>query len=248
MKKVIKILSSITLVASLMALPFLGMVILFGLAGSTSKYFVMIGIGYVCLILFSLISIFKYKFFPAVIFGVLLIAIGFTLNNNFWEEHNDQLCKDLRADSTCVEDECGFDCSDFQGMGGFVTGGGVCINKDMTQCLGKTIELDQTKKSTNDALTAYSNIVDKIITSPNPQKENFEKQFIAIYNCLDEKYGPGAKGEIMATQILAKKKLSQEQLNKYYSYLSSKGRNVNTKRIVAGLPAGDKSLSCKDIK
>ncbi len=57
---------------------------------------------------------------------------------------------------------------------------------------------------------------------------------------------PG-KGEQMAIKTLVQKNLNQEELSKYYKYLSSKGRNVNKERIVAGLPAGDKSLSCDDI-
>lgn len=247
MEKIVKNLSKILLIISLILLPFLGIGILFGLAGSTSKYFALIAIGYMGLIISSIICIFRYKFFPVIIISLILIITGFTLNDTFWEEHNHQLCEDLRADPTCIEDECGFDCSDFQGAGGFFTGGSICKDKDLTLCLEKRKQSIQSEKITQDSLTAYSNIVDMIIESPSPENENFENQLVAIYNCLEIEYGPGAKGELMAVQILSQKNLNQDELNKYYSYLASKGRNVNTERIVAALPNGDKSLSCEDI-
>jgi len=248
MQKIIRIISIIFLVISIILLPFLGIGILFGLAGSTANYFYLIGISYLTLIISLIISIFRYKFFLIVIISIILMGVGFTLDSNFWEKNNAELCEDLRAEPSCVESVCGFTCESFGEHGfGFTTSGSICKDKDMGLCREKTKKVIQTEKDVQDALTVYSNIVDKIIASPSPENENFENRLVAIYNCLEMKYGPGAKGEGMAIQILVQKNLNQEQLNKYYVYLSSKGRNVNTEKIVAGLPAGDKSLSCKDI-
>ncbi len=125
-KQIIKILSILSLIASILALPFFGITILFGLSGSTSKFFILIALGYIGIIISSIISIFRYKFFWLVILSLVLMIIGLLLNNSFWEEHNNQLCEDLRSDPTCIENEFGFDCSDFQGQGGFFTGKEVC--------------------------------------------------------------------------------------------------------------------------
>jgi len=249
MKKIIKIISIILLVISLLLLPFLGIGILFGLAGSTSKYFLIIAVGYLGLIISSLVSIFKHKFFPIVIISLILITTGFTLDSAFWSEHNQDLCKELRSNPTCVEDECGFDCSDFPlGSGaGFFTSGSICEDKNMSLCAEKITQATNDEKITTDAISSFSNIVDEIISSPNPSNENFEDQLVAIYNCLESKYGPGAQGELMAVQELKGKNLSQEELNKYYDYLATHGRNPNRQVIVAALPNGDKNLSCEDI-
>lgn len=134
MQKEIRIISIILLIISLLVLPFLGIVIAFGLAGSTTNFFLLIGISYITLIISLVVSIFKYKVFPLVILSIVIMGIGFNLDSNFWEEQNSQLCEDLRSDPTCVEDECGFSCSDFQGHGGFSTSGGICKNKDMSSC------------------------------------------------------------------------------------------------------------------
>lgn len=249
MEKIVKNLSKILLIISLLLLPFFGIGILFGLAGSTSKYFLLIALGYFGIIISSIICIFRYKFFPAIIISIILIITGVTLNDTFWEEHNNQLCEELRANPTCVEDECGFDCSDFPlgSGGGFFTGSEICKDKDVTLCFEKREQSIQSEKIEQNALTAFSNIVDIIIESPSPENENFENELVAIYNCLEIEYGPGTKGELMAVQILSQKDLDQEEMNKYYSYLASKGRNVNNERIVAALPNGPKSLSCEDI-
>ncbi len=63
------------------------------------------------------------------------MIIGFNLDSSFWEEHNENLCEELRAEPSCVEDACGFSCDNFRGQDiGFVTSGSVCKDKDMTLC------------------------------------------------------------------------------------------------------------------
>ena len=249
MKKTIRIISIILLVISLILLPFLGIGILFGLAGSTSQYYIIIAIGYIGVVIFSFISIFKYKFFPLIIIAIILFIIGFTFDSRFWAKENQDICEQLRANPTCIEDECGFDCSDFpSGSGlGFTTSGAICDNKDMSLCAEKRIQATNDEKITTEAIDSFSNIVDKITSSSNPSSENFEDQLVAIYNCLELKYGPGAQGELMAVQVLKEKNLSQEELNKYYDYLAAHGRNPNRQVIVAALPNGDKNLSCENI-
>jgi len=157
------------------------------------------------------------------------------------------LCEELRAEPSCLEDECGFSCSNFQGMG-FITGLSVCRDKDPKLCIAKQNHTKQTEVTTKSTLNVYSEIVDKIITSPNPTEENFENQLVAVYHCLQEKYGSGSKAELMAIKKLKEKNLTQQQLNKYYLYLSRNGNTINTSNgIVAGLPNGYKKFSCEYI-
>lgn len=245
-KQIIQNINKIILILSLLLLPFIYMGLLFGLAGSTSKYFLMITIGYIGVVIFSLISIFKYKFFPIVLVSVLLIVFGVTFNDSFWEEHNQNLCEELRLEPSCIEDECGFDCTNFHG-GGFFTGLSVCKDKDPELCVAKRNRVKQTEITEKSALKVYSDIVDKIIASPAPAKEDFDNRLVAVYHCLQEEYGLGAKAELMAIKTLKEKNLTSQQLNKYYLYLSRNGDNINTSRIVAGLPNGDKKFSCEYI-
>ncbi len=245
-KQIIQNINKIILILSLLLLPFIYTGLLFGLAGSTSKYFLMITVGYIGVVVFSLISIFKYKFFPIVLISILLIVFGITFNDSFWGEHNQNLCKELRAEPSCVEDECGFDCTNLNGQI-FFTGPEICKDKDPKLCVIKQNHIKQTKATEKSALKVYSKIVDKIIASPTPTKEDFENELVAVYHCLQEQYGPGAKAELMAIQVLKKKNLTQQQLNKYYSYLSRNGNIISTSKIVAGLPNGDAKFSCEYI-
>jgi len=245
-KQIIQNINKISLIISLLLLPFIYTGLLFGLTGSTSKYFLMIIVGYIGVVVFSSISIFKYKFFPMVLISILLIVFGITFNNSFWGEHNQNLCKELRAEPSCVEDVCGFACKNFNGQG-FFTGPEVCKDKDPKLCTIKQDHIKQTKTIEKSALKVYSEIVDKIIASPTPEKEDFENELVAIYHCLQEQYGPGAEAELMAVQVLKKKNLTQQQLNKYYSYLSRNGDTISTSKIVAGLPNGDEKFSCEYI-
>ena len=207
----------------------------------------MITAGYIGIVVFSLISIFKYKFFSMVLISILLIVFGITFNDKFWEKHNQSLCEELRINPSCVEDECGFDCTNFNGQA-FFTGLEVCKDKDPKLCTIKQDHIKQTETTEKSALKVYSEIVDKIIASPTPEKEDFENELVAIYHCLQEQYGSGAEAELMAVQVLKKKNLTQQQLNKYYSYLSRNGDIISTSEIVAGLPNGNKKFSCEYIE
>ena len=198
-------------------------------------------LGYFIAFIFSLLAFKKSYFLYASLIGWMIFGLGSSADHRKALDENDRLCMELRADSSCVEDECGFTCPDM------VTGAGICKDKDLSLCQQKTKNTLKNEDDTRDVLKVYSSIVDKIIASPSPASENFENQLVATYNCLGKKLGPGADGELKAVQILTQKNLTEQQLNKYYTYLSSKGRNVNTQRIVAGLPGGDKSLSCEYI-
>lgn len=147
MEKFVRNASIVLLVICLLFLPIMLLGGIYGLAGSTSSHFVLIWIGYIGLIISSAVCLFKYKFFPAIIISIILIIIGVFLNDSFWNQHNDQLCSELRAEPSCTEDECGFTCSNFQGVG-FVTGGSVCKDKDASLCREKTKRLIETRNST----------------------------------------------------------------------------------------------------
>lgn len=241
-KKNVKLLSGVIFVLSLLGLPFAYVGTLLGLAGSEPVYPAVIAVGYIGVVIFSFVSIFKQKFFPAILISIVVVIVGNTLDSRFWKKENDQTCRELRAEPSCVEDVCGFTCTSFHGMG-FVTGAGICRDKDLMLCVNKMVKDEKAE----DGLSVYSDIIDKIVASPHPERENFENQLIAIYNCLGEKYGPGADGESRAIYVLKQKNLTPEQLAKYYSYHASKGRNINPRALVAGLPGGDKKLSCEYI-
>jgi hypothetical protein len=255
MKIAIRVVSGLIIIVSVLVFPYLGIGIIYGLAGSTAKYYVLIALGYFGLFLFSIVCIFKYKFYPVLLISLLLFVSGATLDTIFWKDHNQQLCEELRAEPSCVENECGFDCEDFQG-GGFHTGASICKDKDLEPCREKlddlrkeTEEYDEKEKIVQQVLQVYADIVDKIIASPSPEDEDFEDQLVAIYNCLVAQHGPGYNNvERRAVQVLVDKHLTDEQLNKYYAYLERGGNTVNRKKVVAGLPAGPKSLSCEDIE
>lgn len=120
-----KLANKVILVFLGLSFPILGLGILFGLAGSTSEYYLLIAIGYFAGIIFSIIGFFKTKFIYGSFAGVALIVIGFTLDGIFWSDHNAQLCEELRAEPSCIEDETGFDCKNFKGIQ-FSTGKGIC--------------------------------------------------------------------------------------------------------------------------
>lgn len=264
MQKTIKIGSIVIFIISLLAIPLFGIAILFGLAGSNPSHFIIIALGYIGLITSSFVCIFRYKFFPAIIISILIIISGSAWDIIFWKNENSKLCEELRADPTCIENQEGFVC---QVGGGVHSGSWVPSNicdKELTSSELRIIKQEKLEalKNTNSDLSLsdfvdgtnvsksyklYSMIVDKIINSPSPENENFEDQLVAIYNCFEQEYGPGIMGEQIAIDTLKNKNLTDEQLSKYYAYLASKGRHVNGKFLVAGLPGGDKNLSCEYI-
>lgn len=122
-----KIVRIFFLVCVLLSSPFLGMGILFGLAGSNAEHFLLIGAGYLIVIFFSVIGIFKPKYYLGCIFGVGLMLVGSLLSQRFWSQHNEELCRQLRAEPSCVENDLGFTCTDFKGIG-FNAGKHVCSN------------------------------------------------------------------------------------------------------------------------
>lgn len=210
-------------------------------------YFRLMVVGYVIALVFGLLSFKKDNFLFLSILGWAIFGWATFMDSKQMIEANNELCLELRANPTCVEDECGFDCEDVGGGIGLTTSGSICKDKDMSICQEKREQESKDENDTQDALDVYSSIVDKIIASPSPASEDFQNEFVAIYNCLERIYGPGAEGELRATQVLKEKNLTAEQLEKYYSYHSSKGRNFTPGRIIAGLPNGDKNLSCEYI-
>lgn len=247
-EKIIEIIKII----NLLPLVGVGFILLIG-SGYTLLYFFTDGdfrimvAGYIVALVFGFLSYKKSIFLWLSLFGWLIFLLGNTADVKKTTEENQQLCIEVRAEPSCVEDECGFNCPVFHGGAGLVVSGSICKDKDMSLCVEKRKNIERTEKETQDVLQVYSEIVDKIIVSPVPENEDFESQLVAIYNCLEKKFGPGATGELKANQILRQKNLTEQQLNKYYSYHSSKGRNINTKAMVAGLPNGDKSLACEYI-
>lgn len=246
-----KIINAIRII-NLLPLAGMGLILFLG-SGYTllgifeSASFRVIVIGYIIALIFGLLSFKKNYFLFLSLLGWIIFGLGNATDIKQTREENQKLCLELRANPTCVEDECGFNCKDVGGGIGMTTSGSICKDKDMNLCQVKVKKDIKNESDTQDVLKVYSSIVDKIIASPSPANENFENQLVAIYNCLDKKFGPGATGELKAIQILKQKNLTAQQLEKYYLYHSSKGRNFTPGHITAGLPGGDKNFSCEYI-
>lgn len=133
MKAKLKILSALIFALLVVAAPFVLIVTLFGLAGSTAEYHLLILAGYAGLLAFSLTGIFRpnYVFFSAI--PLALLVAGVMLDGRFWTKHNATLCVDLRKEPSCIESACGFTCSNWNGAG-FTTAGTICADKDMSLC------------------------------------------------------------------------------------------------------------------
>lgn len=253
-KMVVKLINVIAIFASS---PLMLFVVLYGIDGlqrhGVSDPVFLMAIGYGIAFIFGILTFHKEYFLYVSLCGWLIFGLGNILDVKKTTDSNDTLCAEVRAEPSCMEDACGFDCSNLHG-GGAIIPGSVCKNKDTSLCgvsTSNAMPVKNEKSAVNDvsqnALNAYAKIVDKIIASPSPTQENFENQLVAIYNCLEKELGSGVSGEQQAVQILTKKNLTQQQLSSYYVYLSSKGRNVNTSKIVAGLPGGDARFSCESI-
>lgn len=133
MEKIIKVVNIAVLFIASALSPFIFIGLLFGLSGSNPGPIYLIAFGYIGIIIFSFISLFKQKFFVIVIISIILVFIGYTIDKNFWKSTNENLCKELRANPTCVEDACGFDCTNYKGFG-FSTLGSICPNWDSNSC------------------------------------------------------------------------------------------------------------------
>jgi len=120
-----RIVNIIILVLLIGTFPVVFLGIVFGLTGSTSQYFIVMASGYFIGILFSFLGLFWQKFAYIGLSGFLMIVVGFTLNGVFWLNHNRNLCEELRAETSCIESELGFSCSNFKG-GKFGTGISIC--------------------------------------------------------------------------------------------------------------------------
>lgn len=133
MEKIKRFTTKIILTIALVVSPFAFIGILFGLSGSNSGPIYLMALGYIGVVVFSLIFLFKQKYFYYMLVFVALIFVGYSLDKNFWKSHNDKLCKELRANPTCVEDACGFECGNHNGSG-FSTLGSICGGWDVNKC------------------------------------------------------------------------------------------------------------------
>jgi len=114
-EKPIQIANTIIIVFAGLFLPFLGLGIIFGLAGSTSHYYALIAISYIGILLFGILTYFRPKFFIGTVTCCLLIITGFALDSLFWKRNNADLCKEIRVEPSCTESESGYVCTNFDG-------------------------------------------------------------------------------------------------------------------------------------
>lgn len=240
--------------------------VLFGLAGSDSVNFLIMGFGYILVLVFSLASLKYPKLLLMSFVGIAIAAIGAYRNNEFWSKENINLCAKLRADTYCVESSIGFSCSQKSSLGGFSTGN-ICserlsdtkldqINEQKRQVQVQSSIAQGTKPEkklpnlgyVGRATGIYEKIVKQIIASPNPANLNFENQLKAIYNCINSEHDDLLKAEAYGNMYLGSIAKTTEQISRYRMYTSSKGRITAENMLIAALPAGEKEFNCAYLK
>lgn len=87
-------------------------------------------LGYLGVVLFSILSIFYNKLFIAIFISAIIFATGFALDASFIKNNQDERCKAVRANPTCIEDACGFNCSNSINDESAT----VCKDKDLNLC------------------------------------------------------------------------------------------------------------------
>jgi len=116
----------INLVVFTLSLPVIGIMLLFGLAGSDASNFVIAGIGYLGIFIISSLSLWRDKYIKFIFIPYFLMGLGFYLDTQFWKKHNFELCNQIRADQYCTENEHGFTCKEPSSLGNFSVGKGIC--------------------------------------------------------------------------------------------------------------------------
>ena len=112
----IKTVNTVIFALAVLSIPVLGLGIIFGLAGSTSEYYYLIAISYIGVLVSGIKTYFNPKFFVGTIIFSILIFTGFYLDSIYWEKHNDELCKKIKAEPSCTESEYGFSCKNIDGI------------------------------------------------------------------------------------------------------------------------------------
>ncbi len=121
-----KIFAIINIVFFILTLPFIGVMLLFGLAGSDSFNVLISTIGYLGIFFTACLSIWKHKYLKLIFICYLLMGLGLYLDLRFWKKHNLELCKQIKSDKFCKEDELGYSCNEPSKLGNFSTTKGIC--------------------------------------------------------------------------------------------------------------------------
>jgi len=133
-----KIIDTIKII-NLLPLAGIGFILLLG-SGYTllgifeSTIFRVIIIGYVIALIFGMLSFKKNYFLFLSLLGWIIFGLGNMIDAKQSKEENQKLCLELRANPTCIEDECGFNCENVDGGIGMITSGSICQDKDMSLC------------------------------------------------------------------------------------------------------------------
>ena len=111
----------------LLALPLFIMLLLgnlFQVAGSYPLPGFLSALSVLSLPIINLVSYFKPKAQYFFIVSIMLMVLSATLHNQFWDNHNQDLCSELKANPTCTGDKSGWRCEDFplNSNMGFVSG------------------------------------------------------------------------------------------------------------------------------
>ena len=119
-----------------------GFIFLLGAAASVPALFMngvfqIAMLGYLIAIIFGLLAFKKNYFLAISLVGWAIFGFANSVDTKQMAEENNKLCLELRANPTCKEDECGFNCKDVGNGLGMTTGGSICKDKDMRLCRPK---------------------------------------------------------------------------------------------------------------
>jgi predicted membrane protein len=112
-----------------------GYVIFLTLQSPICRFFVF---GYCVALIFAILSFKKDIFLRLSLFGwlIILMSLYFDIKTPYHEKNSQEkreLCLELRAEPSCVENECAFICSNFHGEE-YIGTASVCEDKDMSLC------------------------------------------------------------------------------------------------------------------
>lgn len=252
-----KILAIFLLIAGAFVTPFMFFILALGISGGDSKVFIIMAIGFGIYLLSAVMGLKNPKALYGALLGLGIMGVCMKMDKQYWSEHNERLCMEMRLDDYCIESEMGFTCDKKSSKGSMSTGSGICSQKLSTSVMDlqnaqkkeRRLKKDSSDIVTNEyhvskALDRYEFIVNTILESKNPSTLDFENDLVGVYNCLSVELSDPLKAENYASQILIRFAKSPEQKAKYHQYHQSKGRNINSSILIAALPAGDIKYSC----
>lgn len=253
------------LVVGLLSIPVVLVGLLFGMAGSNPADSMVMTSGCILYLLGAACGVRKRQWLYLCAIGIGMFLVGNYHDKQYWQKENQEFCLQARKDPYCIEMDSGFRCAEPSPLGNLTASLRDCpaLRPDQREASNSNKRKEQGRqarteghkipnKIANDenisnAISKYKDIAKQIISSSDPQLLDFERDLVAIHNCLQGEYEDSGKAEIITTNELRKLIKSPKDKMNYEVYNASKGRGLNTAEIIAGLPSGDNALDCNAI-